>query len=302
MTQKTIFMLAAVFALLIINSCDKTTPPDPSGNKHNLIFKIHLDSTQARLNNLGMPAAIPSGHAAQTPKFNKISAHYIELAPTMFTQLGSGNVVYRGKETTQGGSNAIIFDSLKKVGNDEILFSVPISQLKAGTYEYLRVSLAYQNYDIKFKYVYSGLPPFYFTGTIASFVGFNNYVKNYVIKTQTVNVNANKLQGYWGFEIPATPPYLPSAQTSFGNAPTTTVVNPIASTSPIPAGSCVVTGAFPTALKITGDETQDIIINVNLSINKSFEWMDNTADGYFEPAAGEMVTDMGIRGMIPIVQ
>jgi len=302
MTKKAILILTAIFTLLLINSCDKTTPPDPSGNKYKVIFKVHLDSTQARLNNLGMPSTLPAGHAAQTPKFNQIAAHYIELAPTMFTQLGSGEVVYMGKETTQGGSKAIIFDSLTKVKNDEILFSIPISELKVGTYEYLRVSLAYQNYDIKFKYVYSGLPPFYFTGTIASFVGFNSYIKNYNIKTQTVNVNANKLQGYWGFEIPATPPYIPSAQTYFGDAPSTTVVNPIASTSPIPAGSCVVTGAFPTPLKITGNETQDIIININLSINKSFEWVEDTADGYFEPAAGEKVTDMGIRGMIPVVQ
>lgn len=271
-------------------------------NTHRLIFKIKLDSTQVRLNNFGQPSTIPAGHAAQSPKFNQIAAHYIELAPTMFTQLGSGNVLYVGKETTQGGSKAIIFDSLKKIGNNEECFSVPLSQVQAGNYQYLRVSVAYQNYDIKFKYTYSGFPPFYFTGTIASFVGFNTYIKDYTIKTQSVSVNANKSQGYWGFELPATPPYIPSAQTSFGNAPATTVVNPIASTSPIPAGSCVVTAPFTSPLNITGLEDHDIIVTISLSVNKSFEWIDNTADGYFEPAIGEMVTDMGIRGMIPIVQ
>ena len=52
---------------------------------------------------------------------------------------------------------------------------------------------------------------------------------------------------------------------------------------------------------ITGNETEDIEIVVSLSTNQSFEWIDN-GDGYFEPAAGDVVVDMGIRGLIPIVQ
>jgi len=82
--------------------------------------------------------------------------------------------------------------------------------------------------------------------------------------------------------------------------------NPLFATSPIPAGSCLVTGQFVdnlmanSPLVITGSETSDIVITVSLSTNKSFEWIDSTADGYFEPEAGEAVVDMGIRGMIPI--
>lgn len=277
--------------------CGDPVKPEPTSA--NLIFKIKLDSTQVRLNNLGMPATLASGHAAQSPKFNAIAAHYIELAPTMFTQLTTGQVVYVGKENTLGGSKAIDFDSLKKVADGEVFYSIPLSKVKAGDYEYLRVSLAYQNYDVKFKYVYSGLPPFYFTGTIASFVGYNTYIRSFPIKTQTLTINDDKLQGYWAFELPATPPYLPTATTQQGNAPTTTVVNPIASTSPIPPGSCVVTAAFANKLTITGDETKDIVVTISLSTNKSFEWQEVNADGFYEPAAGEMVTDMGIRGMIP---
>jgi hypothetical protein len=53
-------------------------------------------------------------------------------------------------------------------------------------------------------------------------------------------------------------------------------------------------------LTITGLETSDIIITVSLSTNKSFEWVDSTPDGYYQPDAGETVVDMGIRGLIPI--
>jgi hypothetical protein len=64
-----------------------------------------------------------------------------------------------------------------------------------------------------------------------------------------------------------------------------------------------VTGAFAAPLVITGNETEDIVITVSLSTNNSFEWQDN-GDGIFEPGppANDVVVDMGVRGMIPIVQ
>jgi PKD repeat protein len=281
---------------IVVKNCNST------GNTHKVIFKFKFDSTQVRLNNLGQVSTIPAGHAALSPKFHAMAAHYIELAPTMFTALGSGSVLYHGVETTVGGTDAIDFDLLTKAAEGETFFSIPIANINPGTYQYLRVSLAYQNYDVPFKYVYTGFPPFYFTGRIASFLGFNSYIRNYTINTQTVTLNSNKKQGYWGFELPAQAPYIPTAQTQQGDAPGTTVVNPIASTSPIPIGSCVVTSNFSTPLQITGNETQDIIIMVSLSTNKSFEWIDTNPDGKFEPAAGEIVVDMGVRGMVPIVQ
>jgi hypothetical protein len=67
--------------------------------------------------------------------------------------------------------------------------------------------------------------------------------------------------------------------------------------SPIPQGSCVVTGQFLNPLVITGNETQDIVVTVSLSTNKSFEWLENSTPGYYEPALGDVVVDMGVRGM-----
>ena len=291
-------MLISAFVYGVIAGCGTTVVP-PASEK-NLIFKFHFDSTQVRLNSFGQPASIlPFGHGALSPKVNQMAVHYIELMPSRLMQLGDGAVLYKGKETTLGGANAILFDSLKKAGEGEAFFSIPISKVAAGTYDYLRVSLAYQNFDIKFKYVYNGTTPFYFDGTLASFVGYNTYIKNYLLKTKTITVNDDKLQGYWGFEIPPVNPYLPTGYSDSGQAQGTTVVNPIAATSPIPAGSCVVTGEFGQAFTITGNETNDVVITVSLSTNKSFEWQEVNADGKFEPAAGEFVVDMGTRGMIP---
>lgn len=114
-----------------------------------------------------------------------------------------------------------------------------------------------------------------------------------------MTVNGNRLQGYWGFEVNDI-----GVPVLTGQAPpgTTTVPNPINATSPIPAGSCVVTGAFPIPLTVTGTETEDIVIEVSLSTNKSFEWLETDADNVWEPENGEEVQDMGIRGMIPTVQ
>jgi hypothetical protein len=124
-----------------------------------------------------------------------------------------------------------------------------------------------------------------------------------VIKSQTQTVNANKLQGYWGFETNV----LGTFFTMSGQTPpsSTTVVNPNFANSPIPAGSCLVTGQFVNStgsnapLTITGAEDHDIIITVSLSTNNSFEWKENNNDNYFQPSAGDTVVDMGLRGMIP---
>ena len=54
-------------------------------------------------------------------------------------------------------------------------------------------------------------------------------------------------------------------------------------------------------MNITGNETQDITVTLSFSINNSFEWTEVNVDGKYEPAAGEQVVDMGLRGLIPLV-
>jgi len=165
---------------------------------------------------------------------------------------------------------------------------MPLSSVSTGTYKWLRVSLAYQNYTIKYRVSNIDL-----TGTIASFIGFDTYIRSYKISDSTVSVNANRLQGYWGFES--------LGPVVTGQAPGTTVPNPISATSAIPPGSCVVTGAFTSPFTITGNETSDVVITVSLSTNKSFEWIDSNGNGVYEPLANDTVVDMGVRGLIPIV-
>lgn len=263
---------------------------DDSDNGPYLIVKFQFDPNQARLNNLGQPATIPSGHAAQSPDFSKISAHYFELAPTAYTQLTEGTVLYHADETTQGGSVAIDFSKAVIVSEGEVFLKIPLSQVAQGNYEYVRVSLAYQEYNISVRN--NGAD---YQGKLASFVGYNNYITTHTLGNNSFPVNGNRLQGYWAFALNDLP-YASSGQAPAG---ATTVPNPIASTSPIPSGSCVVTGKFAQNLVVNGSETRDIVITLSLSTNNSFEWQEVTADGKFEPSIGENVVDIGLRGLIP---
>lgn len=254
-----------------------------------LIIKLKFDSLQPRLDNFGMPATIPSDHSAQSPKFHSMSAHYIELAPNQWTALQTGEIIYRGVETTAGGSNAADFDKAIIKGDGEVFTKIPLKNIAPGTYEWLRVSLTYQNFDLKYRY--QGINS---TGRLASFVGWNTYIRSHKIRTMTEQINGNKLQGYWAFED--------FGMIINGQAAGTTVVNPLHATSPVPPGSCVVTGNFDTPFTITGNETGDITMIMSLSTNKSFEWYDANQDGVYEPAAGDYPVDMGLRGLKPIIQ
>jgi hypothetical protein len=301
-------IVIALGIITIIGSCKNEADPQKD---HNLIFRFQFDPTQVRLNNAGLASTIPAGHAGQTPTMNKMSAHYIELAQSSSTQLGKGVIVYRAPETTQGGVTAIDFSAGIQAGNGEQFFSVPLKDVSPGDYEYLRVSLAYQNYDVLLHVdsvmnTPAGVITIAqdFSCTVASFVGYNTYLTNYVIKNQRIDVNGNRLQGYWGVESSGSVSGYPFNYYNTGQAPpgATTVVNPIASTSPIPAGSCVVTGPFSGGkLTITGNETKDIIVTVSLSTNKSFEWIDTNSNGKWEPGKGEKIVDMGLRGLISFV-
>ncbi|HBD26105.1 hypothetical protein [Flavobacterium sp.] len=285
--KKLVVLFTLIVSAFAFFSCEDS---DEVSEEPYLIVKFQFDPTQVRLNNLGQPATIPSGHAAQSPDFSKISAHYFELAPTAYTQLGNGAILYHADETTAGGAVAIDFSKAVVVGEGEAFLRIPLSQVAQGNYEYVRVSLAYQEYNISIRN--NGAD---YQGKLASFVGYNNYITTHSIGNNSFPVNGNRLQGYWAFALNDFP-FATSGQAPAG---ATTVPNPIAATSPIPSGSCVVTGKFAQNLIINGNETRDVVITLSLSSNNSFEWQEVTSDGKYEPSIGENVVDMGLRGLLP---
>lgn len=296
--MKRLLVLIALVTGFAFSGCQSSDDPAPYGPF--LVFKFKFDPNQERFNSFGQPATVPNGNAAQSPAFNAISGHYVELIPTALTTLGGGEIVYQGPETNAGGAMAIDFNQAKVVGENEVFLSIPIDELAVGTYEYVRVSVSYQNYDITYNASgFSGL-----TGTLASFVGYNTYITNVVIDQESIVVNDDKLQGFWAFETTVNVGGTNFTQTTSGQAPVgaTTVPNPIFASSPIPQGSCLVTGAFETPLTITGNETEDVEVVLSVSTNQSFEWTDPDGNGQYDPLDGDVPVDMGLRGLKAIVQ
>lgn len=285
--KKIVVLLILLVSLFSFFSCEDI---DDKAKEPYLIVKFKFDANQVRLNNLGQPSSVPAGNAAQSPVFNSISAHYFELAPTAFTQLGNGTVLYHAPETIDGGDLAIDFDQAIIVSEDEAFLKIPLRLVAQGNYEYVRVSLAYQDYTISVRNNGND-----YQGRLASFVGYNTFINSHFIGSNSFPVNGNRLQGYWAFALNDFP-YATSGQAPAG---ATTVPNPIASTAPIPSGSCVVTGKFTENLIINGNENKDIVVTLSLSINNSFEWNEVILDGKFEPSIGESVVDMGLRGLVP---
>ncbi|MFD1062752.1 hypothetical protein ACFQ1Q_05795 [Winogradskyella litorisediminis] len=281
-------LFLVIFASIF--SCSDENESAPTSTP-NLIVKLNFDANQQRLDNLGQPATIPTGNAAQTPIIQKMSANYIELAPDRFTQIGEGEIIYSGAETSAGGNLAIDFQQAILAGQDDTFVTIPLSQISSGTYDWIRVSLSYQEGKINVLTDAAGEV----TGTLASFVGYNNYITNFDLNGSNISVNDDKPQGFWAFEA--------LGFTVQGQAPegATTVPNPLFDSSPIPQGSCIVTGEFNNGFTITGNETQDVVVTLSFSINNSFEWTEVNIDGKYEPSAGEQVVDMGLRGLIPLV-
>ncbi len=266
-----------------------------------LNFRFKFDSTQLRLDQAGLVSTVLAGNAAQSPRMNHIAANYIELLKNDTTKPGEGSVLYKSEETFCSGNKAIVFCKLVVVKENELFFSIPLSQVPAGNYKWLRISLAYQNFNVKVRTTSAGLAE----ACIASFTGYNTYVSKYkmngVVMTPTLNGVGDKLQGYWGY-------YSSIFGEDFkieGQAPHTTVVNP--NTGFLNTlGSSLVYGEFYNSassvkqtLNITGLENQDINVTINISTNKCFEWKEKTFDGIFQPEIGETIYDLGMRGIIP---
>ncbi|MBK8193937.1 MAG: hypothetical protein IPK76_12280 [Lewinellaceae bacterium] len=296
------YLLPAFICVFGFSACKKEGPADAS-----LQFQFRFDPSQVRLNNIGQPAAIPAGHAAQTPVFHEMSVHYIELAPNALTLLGQGAVVYKAAETTKGGDNAVDFDKAARSGEGTVFQTISLKNVPPGTYEWVRASVTYQNYEVTFNINHVPLAGDLKgqKGRVASFVGFNTYLNSVTPKSKTLAVNDDKKQGFWVFETELSAPYSAYNNLYSGEAPAgaTTVVNPLFATSPIPQGSCVVTGKFAQPLVVTGAETQDITVTLSFSIQNSLEWQDDNANGqldfYADQTPFEKIVDMGLRGLIP---
>lgn len=297
---KTIIMTAVMVFLL---GCKKQN----TGSIH---FKIKFDPLQERLNGVGFPTGIGSGNAAQSPVMNSIGVNSLELLNNAFTQSGKGSILFNTPTKTGESSTAIEFSQIKIAKDGEIFLSVPIKDITPGKYEWLRTSIAYQNFDVKMNVLNI---PFVGNllderGALASFSGNNNYITKYKVAEKEDVVNGYKKQGYWSFETKFNPAFVTLNRTFNGyiSDGSITFVNPIAQSSPTPASASSITGRLDTPLSISGTETEDITIVMTLSTNNSFEWEESiNRNGKWDINAQansgqpivEKIVDVGLRSL-----
>ncbi|MEM7656224.1 MAG: hypothetical protein AAF399_08860 [Bacteroidota bacterium] len=304
----TLLLPVLVFGIAL-TACSPNQGVDPTdGPKLHISFV--MDPTAGRLDNLGNPAELPPENAGQNPEFEVLGLHFVGLYPDKFTPYEAGVTAFSSPTTEAGGIAAIDFEEVLLLTDAENELSIPLSEVPAGTYEFIRSSIAFQKYQLQYNLAGAAQNPDWPAGvsddvdvsaTLASFLGYNTYIGSYTMGSETVEVNANKLQGYFGLASSGEVAGFPFNNVTEGDAPQTTVPNPISDTSPVPVGSCVVTGQFPSALVIPENPNEDIFIEVVISTNQSFEWRDDNGNGKYEPLLGEQVVDMGTRGVFPEV-
>jgi hypothetical protein len=306
------------FFVILFASCTKSVNSD-----RYLIFRFKFDPNQERLDSNGVLTPFASsGNTALTPIINSAASHYLELCQGDSIPFGLGEVLFHGPEKD---SATVDFSQCTISKEGDIFFSIPLSMVTPGVYKWLRMSVVYENMSIpirlenfvKNNVSFTGV----FDGTLVGFLGRNNYIESYTIKTATLNPSPKKQrQGLWSIETSLGSggyQFAPETYTDKTLDEDNTFVNPSASKIKLPRGSCITTGLFyktrynkqgekPTfdllPLTITGAETESIIIDCSLSTNKSFEYRDNNNNKYFDPFTGEPVVDMGFRGLNAIVK
>ncbi|HQQ93279.1 MAG TPA: hypothetical protein PLQ93_01890 [Bacteroidia bacterium] len=285
--------------------CPGCTFPDTvwhaSGIGAKLIFRLNFDSSLTRLNSLGQPGAVSGNLGAQSPIVKRAIINYIELMPESNSEPGKGVLLYSSPETSCGGLLASNFCEGISVRNHEVVFSHSFQNISPGTYKWLRISVLYTELDLGVHSVSSG-------NTRASFGGFcgnRTYLSQLSLAgsvlTPSLGGTGNRNMGYWIYRSEV----LGLEQKFDGQLSAITQVNPD------PAfqngmGQSYTCGEFynlgsnsPKPLTITGTENQDHEISLDISTNKSFEWIEKTYDGRFQPEIGEQVVDFGLRGLRP---
>jgi len=265
------------------------------------IVRLKFDSAQIRLNDLGQVSSPAAGIGAQSPVITGMSINYIELMPDAGSTPGAGVVVYKASETTCGGAKAFNYCKGVVVSENEVLVSVDLSSVPAGTYPWIRISIAYQELTIQARSVSAGTTPAYLSGFSADLSYLSKLKIQNTILTPTLGGIGNKSRGYWTY-------YQPVFNTAYlldGQSPYTTVVNPNLQATNTTSLSFVYgqfvnsTTSNTEALTIGTNETSNREIILSISTNKSFEWTEITHDGLFQPEIGENILDFGCRGLIP---
>jgi hypothetical protein len=322
-----------ILLVSLFTACTKGT------NERYLIIKFQYSDTLPTYNDTGALITDADrqflGVEGLTPLFNNISAHQVlllrdSLASTEEYPLYIGEE-YFGRRGFD--SMGIDLSSAKFVKEGENFIAIPLTMVKPGSYEWMKIEFSYQNLNVPFR-LDTIIPSFrnpntgvqypgasfngIYASTIAGFLGHNTFIDNgYNINTVFTRMDSQYLgKGVYALET--------QLGTNAINYPTWTktdraghvvAVNHLHKSQPNVLGFDYTVAAINTSrynkngdfvvaqspLVITGTEKESIVINCMLSTNKCFEWSDNNGNKLWDPYKGEPITTLGFRGMKPVV-
>jgi hypothetical protein len=272
--------------LLQIISCRKKTDESPDKYPHYSILKINfkLDSLQERLDNYGNISSVPAAHGSMSPQNPKMRIGFVELLTDSGIQPGDGARIFGTGEVI--ASNDTGYQCCQGFLDENQTYQYLLPEVDNPIRYYgIRIYFSYQHFDVNYT-----INDIQYSGSVAAFLAKKSITYYFEVKDSVYTQYSLKQNGEWYFEVD-TPGYgIVQHGTAFTASP-----NVLFQSVPTEANSCVVT--CPISPVLIMDYPMSKTITISISTNHSFEWVENSTPGIFEPFDGDSIYDIGIRGV-----
>jgi hypothetical protein len=283
-----------------------------------LRLRVNFDTQGERFDANGELAEVPEGRAAYTPEMRELRISSIELVPDENTPVGQGVMLYEAATRVVFGEEITELDQTISTAGGIVANRFNFQDIPAGTYPYVRVGLASAKYQLNYDLHYhvkdstdtDSIPPDFtvpveltqLSGGMAVLYS-DAWVNTLTPFNITLDINQQKRQGYYAFETSFTSSFELGnnvyVDSLFNTIPT--LPNPISATAPTPESSGIITGVFDTPLEVTGQESEDVLVDLTFSTNQAFEWVDPNNDGRWDvwilAETWERISDFGLRSL-----
>ena len=270
--RKMAFLLFMCIGTISICSCKKKNEEMPAhryGYGAEITYNIFIDSTQERLDSNANPVGTPAGHGSLSPRYNYLQVGQIFLF-----------------DSTSPGNGWSTLNSLNITGSNGTITVGSHYNGSAITFNCLRINFDFQNYEFD-----CAIDGNYLSVNMLSFLGSSWMQNPLFIRDSVVSHDTVESQGSWYLEIDS----VGMGVVLHGLTSTLTAPNVLQNTSPLQYGGYSLTCPINPPLTFSGDQTHTL--NVSISSNHCFEWIEHSNPGSFDPLNGDTVFDVGLRGV-----
>jgi hypothetical protein len=266
------------FCCMYIVSCNKEDDEMPEGRYgyvSNANVTIVLDSNEERLDGNANPSVIPSGHGAQSPVSETLK---IESIGFLTGESESGG------NSLQNNYSVISVDINGSSGNVSGDFRHGSANFTA---KYLRLTLSYEKFTIESK-LHGNVENLHFLAFMKQY--YNPY-ESILLGNDTINMDSVLNQGKWFLVLDN------QGVDSLIDGTTTSITEPNVLHSQLPNtsdNSCTI--ICPIDPPITFYKGEPRNLQIKISCNHSFEWIEHSDPAFFEPLDGDTIYDFGLRG------